>query len=104
MMNHDEMVNTLARFSTLGLHLDDRLEAVVSRVYEALISSNTLLLSLFSSQYESFVLQLTYNPLRLPVLRVFDIDRRMIIISLNSVVLHTLVMIEYDIKNFRTIR
>lgn len=96
---HRETVSLLATFSTSGLRLDERLEAAVSLYPDYRVS---ILFSSFS-QCESFVLQLASNPLRLPVLRAFNIDQRNIIIMLSSVITYSLVIIEFDIENFRAL-
>ncbi|KAH8398989.1 hypothetical protein KR222_008105 [Zaprionus bogoriensis] len=74
---HADMTSTLAGYTTFGLQLDCRLEAV----------------------YESFLLQLVRNPLELPVLHLFNINRKKALILLSSVVCNSVVLIEYDIKN-----
>ncbi|KAH8398956.1 hypothetical protein KR222_002245 [Zaprionus bogoriensis] len=76
---HADMTSTLAGYTAFGLQLDCRLEAV----------------------YESFVLQLVRNPLKLTVLHMFNIRRQNAIILLNSVVCHSVVLVEYDMENFR---
>lgn len=53
-------------------------------------------------QFESFKLQLAWNPLKIQVLQLYNMEKRRLAAMSNSVITSTLVLIQYDIKNYST--
>ncbi|XP_070065631.1 putative gustatory receptor 59d [Drosophila virilis] len=77
---HAETVELVAQYSTFAQSLDERL--VIA--------------------FESFQIQLTRNPLKLSVMGLFNLDRRNAITMLGSMISYSLILIQYDIKYYKT--
>ncbi|KAH8401200.1 hypothetical protein KR009_003604 [Drosophila setifemur] len=75
---HAEMVRILDRRTLFHPGLDRRLETV----------------------FESFLLNLARNPLRLKYLAAFEVDRTTYFALLNSMLTHSILLIQYDVQNF----
>ncbi|KAH8298406.1 hypothetical protein KR044_001941 [Drosophila immigrans] len=74
--DHDELMQLLNQYSTIAMGLDRRLETV----------------------FESFQLQLARNPLKMPILGLYDMDKTVAISMANGIVANSLVLIQYDLK------
>ncbi|XP_017005882.2 putative gustatory receptor 59d [Drosophila takahashii] len=75
---HDKMVKLLDQRTLFRPGLDDRLEKV----------------------FEDFILNLSTNPLKLRFLGLFEIDRISLFALGNSLLTHSLLLIQYDVENF----
>lgn len=53
-------------------------------------------------QFESFQIELIRNPLKLSVMGLFNLDRRNAIAMLGSMISYSLILIQYDIKYYKT--
>lgn len=95
---HGEMVRLLSEHTVLAPGLDVRLETVVSKL-QYTIENNIYSISPVT-QFESFKLQLAWNPLKIPVLQLYNMEKSRAVVMASSVITSTLVLIQYDLKNY----
>ncbi|KAH8404122.1 hypothetical protein KR215_010195 [Drosophila sulfurigaster] len=74
--DHDELEQLLEEYSSFGIGLDKRLETV----------------------FESFQLQLARHRLEIPILGLYNMDKTMGISMTNSIILNSIVLIQYELK------
>ncbi|KAH8347669.1 hypothetical protein KR084_000109 [Drosophila pseudotakahashii] len=97
---HDKMVKLLDQRTLFQTGLDRRLETVVSTQRCTL---SLLIYIFFHSiylQYEDFILNVTRNPLKLRFFGLFEIDRASSFALGNSLLTHSLLLIQYDVQHF----
>ncbi|XP_034102224.1 putative gustatory receptor 36a [Drosophila albomicans] len=74
--DHNELEQLLEEYSSFGIGLDKRLETV----------------------FESFQLQLARHRLEIPILGLYNMDKTMAISMTNSIILNSIVLIQYELK------
>ncbi|XP_060658605.1 putative gustatory receptor 59d [Drosophila nasuta] len=74
--DHHELEQLLEEYSSFGIELDKRLETV----------------------FESFQLQLARHRLEIPILGLYNMDKTMAISMTNSIILNSIVLIQYELK------